>query len=65
MHLTTCWMLCNIMGWGGVGMMTFRAFDNFSFNIIRFKKASSFRNPDLRLSNPELQWELAQHFASP
>ena len=27
-HLTTCWMLCNIMGWGGVGMMTFRALDN-------------------------------------
>ena len=21
-------MLCNIMGWGGVGMMTFRALDN-------------------------------------
>ena len=28
MHLTTCWMLCNIMGCGGVGMMTFRALDN-------------------------------------
>ena len=27
-HLTTRWMLCNIMGWGGVGMMTFRALDN-------------------------------------
>ena len=27
-HLTTLWMLCNIMGWGGVGMMTFRALDN-------------------------------------
>ena len=27
-HLTTCWMLCNIMGCGGVGMMTFRALDN-------------------------------------
>ena len=27
-HLTTRWMLCNIMGWGGVGMMTFRALCN-------------------------------------
>ena len=37
----------------------------FFFHIIRIKKPSSLGNPDLGLCNPELQWELAEHVASP
>ena len=38
-HLTTCWMLCNIMGWGGVGMMTFRALDNMYQHVGCYAKS--------------------------
>ena len=62
-------MLRNMKGSGGVGggMMTFCALDHMldATQHHSDQKPSSLGNTDLGLSDPELQWEFAQHVASP